>query len=71
MSDFANQGGEFSGGCSENPANRVFDRIDLQLTEEITMEYLLRRIEALERENVDLRVIVNRCYTLHGPPPPQ
>lgn len=78
MSDLANQSGDFRGGLAENPANRLFKSITLQPVGEITMEHLLRRIEALEtelalskKENADLRVIVNRCYTLHGPPPPQ
>jgi len=78
MSDFANQGGQFSGGCPENPENRVFESIKLQLVEEITMEHLLRRIEALEtelalskKENAELRHIIERYFTLYGPLPPE
>jgi hypothetical protein len=75
MSNFANQ---FSSKFPEKPANRVFDTIKLQLVEEITMEYLLRRIEALEKENaeqraeiVQLREELTRYRTLYGPLPPQ
>jgi hypothetical protein len=64
MSDFANQGGEFSGGLPENPANRLFKSVDLQPVGEITMEYLLRRIEALEKELAKYRA-------LYGPLPPE